>query len=63
MDTLEPKTDFRFNATLSLPHVAASGTAEPRKLAQAVRAAVRAIDESTLRPVSRRFGGCGVAMN
>ena len=57
MATLEPKTDFRFNATLSLPDVATSGTPEPRRLAQAVQAAVRAIDGSTLRPVSRRDAG------
>jgi transposase len=57
MNTLEPKTDFRLNATLKLPDAATSRTAEPRKLAQAVQAAVRAIDESTLRPVSRRDAG------
>ena len=57
MATLEPKTDFRFNATLNLPDVAASATAKPRRLAQAVQAAVRAIDENTLRPVSRRDAG------
>ena len=57
MPTLELTDHVHFNATLNLPDVATSGTAEPRKLAQAVQAVVRAIDESMLRPVSRADAG------
>lgn len=60
MATLEPKTSFRFTATLNLPNLANSSATRARCLTHAVQAAIGAIDESTLRPVAAREAGLGL---
>lgn len=52
MTTLEPRTNFHVIEPFNLPHPGSVTTAEPRCLADAVRAAVDAVDERTLRPVA-----------
>jgi len=52
MTTFESRTNLRPSAALNLVAPGGSVATGPRSLAQAVQAAVRSVDERTLRPVA-----------
>lgn len=56
MTTLEPRTNLRPSRTLETRFGEAK-TSGPRSLTQAVRSAVRGIEEAALQPVARRDAG------
>lgn len=57
MTTLEPRTNLRPSRTLDTRCLADAEASGRRSLTQAVRYAVRAIEEAALRPVARRDAG------
>jgi len=61
MTTLEPKTNTRHGARVALPRQETSTTSlpfeKPTTLTRAVQKAVRELDQTSLRPVSRRDAG------
>lgn len=57
MTTLEPRTNPRPSRTLDTRCLGQAQASERRSLTQAVRSAVRDIEEAALRPVARRDAG------
>ena len=57
MTTVESRTPVRPCTTRRLPEPRNSGAGGGRSLAQAVQAAARAVDQTTLMPVTRHDGG------
>ena len=57
MTTLEPRTNLKPSRALDTRHLAEAKASGRRSLTQAVRSAVRAIEEAVLRPVARRDAG------
>ena len=57
MTTLEPRTNLRPSRTLDTRCLGQAQASERRSLTQAVRSAVRDIEEAALRPVARRDAG------
>jgi hypothetical protein len=57
MTTLEPRTSLRPSRTLDTRYVGETKASGRRSLTQAVRSAVRGIEEAALRPVARHDAG------
>jgi hypothetical protein len=59
MTTMEPRTNFRPSRTLDPRCLGQAQASGRRSLTQAVRSAVRGIEEAALQPVARRDAGVG----